>query len=604
MRNRVAQKLGFSGTMLLMVLGTATLTSSLRAQQQPPAARGRMEGMVLRENTTEPIYGAKVTVTRVNGATGANVPTAGTLTTYLINPGAANAPLPPAPPPAGAAGGPPQQPQPTPIPPVVTDRAGKFVVPDLDEGAYRVSVSLNGYVKQEYGQHGFSGQGTTLTLTRGEAMKDMVVRLTRAGNIYGRITDDSGQPAAGVPMQLIKVSYNQGGMRTFQTAGTARTNDRGEYRLYWLTPGRYYLAAGTPQGPPSGSAPGGNPSPNESGDTYVFTYYPGTMDLSRATSIEVKPGSETAMDILVPKAQLFKISGHVSGGPNTPSPSAVGISLAFQTLTGGSAFIQMSQVYDPASGNFEMRNIVPGSYALQANAGTVTGRAPIEVVNADVTNVALDLSSGVTIAGKVQIEGGGALPSAPVRVQMRPIVKGASNFVGFAPGAQANAADGTFRLERVLTGEYRLLVLPVAGHYVKELRFDRSDALSASIELRESGTVPSIDVVLSPNVAQLEGVVSDEKSQPIAGVQAVLVPDRGRDRPELFKAGVTDQAGRFTMKDIAPGDYKLFAWEALDNFAYFDPDLIKQSESKGKAVHVEESAKLKVDTRVIPETAR
>jgi len=58
------------------------------------------------------------------------------------------------------------------------------------------------------------------------------------------------------------------------------------------------------------------------------------------------------------------------------------------------------------------------------------------------------------------------------------------------------------------------------------------------------------------------------------------------------------------MKDIAPGDYKLFAWEALDNFAYFDPDLIKQSEAKGKAVHVEESAKLKVDTRVIPETAR
>jgi len=76
------------------------------------------------------------------------------------------------------------------------------------------------------------------------------------------------------------------------------------------------------------------------------------MDLSRATSIEVKPGSETAMDILVPKAQLFKISGHVSGGPNTPSPSAVGISLAFQTLTGGSAFIQMSQVYDPATGLF------------------------------------------------------------------------------------------------------------------------------------------------------------------------------------------------------------------------------------------------------------
>jgi len=82
------------------------------------------------------------------------------------------------------------------------------------------------------------------------------------------------------------------------------------------------------------------------------------------------------MDFLVPKAQLYKISGHVSGGPNAPSPSAVGISLAFQTLTGGSAFIQMSQTYDPATGNFEMRNIVWFSYRTgTAIAPTFTRRA-------------------------------------------------------------------------------------------------------------------------------------------------------------------------------------------------------------------------------------
>jgi len=216
-----AENLRLGGTVLRTVAVMTTLTASLLAQQQPPNVRGRMEGIVLRENTTEPISGAKVTVTRVNAATGAAVPTAGTLTTYLINPNP-NAPLPPAPPQAGAPGAPPQaQQQPTPIPPVTTDRSGKFVIPDLEEGAYRIAVTLNGYVKQEYGQRGSSGQGTTLTLTRGEAMKDLVVRMTRAGNINGRITDDSGLPASGVPLQLIKVSYNQAGIRTFQTAGTA-----------------------------------------------------------------------------------------------------------------------------------------------------------------------------------------------------------------------------------------------------------------------------------------------------------------------------------------------------------------------------------------------
>jgi len=572
------------------------------AQQQPQTVRGRIEGTVLREGTTEPLSGAKVTVTRVNASTGAALPTAGTITTYLINP-SPNVPLPPAPPAAGAPGGPPPS-QPLPIPPAMTDRSGRFVVPDLDEGTYRVVVTLNGFVRQEYGQRAFAGQGTTLTLARGEVLKDLTVRMTRAGNVNGRVTDDAGQPAAGVPLQLIKVTYNQAGLRTFQQAGTARTNDRGEYRLYWITPGRYYLAAGTPQGPPSGTGPGGAPTPNDTSDTYVFTYYPGTTDITRATPIEVKAGGELVTDFLVARQQLYKISGRIAGAGNTQGPSAVGISLAFQTMTGGSAFIQMSQTYDSATGNFEMRNLVPGSYVLQANAGAATARAAIEVSNSDITNLILTLSGGVNIAGKVQVEGG-ALPTAPVRVQLRPFVRGVSHFVGFAPTGQASAGDGTFAIERVLAGEYRATVPPVAGHYVKELRFERTDALNSPIELSDSGSaVPVIEVLLSRNVAQIDGVVTDDKLQPMQGVQAVLVPDRNRERAELFKAATTDQAGRFNMRDVAPGDYKLFAWESLDSFGYFDPDLLRRAESLGKAVHVDEGAKINVDTKVIPENSR
>jgi 5-hydroxyisourate hydrolase-like protein (transthyretin family) len=572
----------------------------LLAQQQPQTLRGRIEGTVLREGTTEPVSGAKVTVTRVNASTGATLPTAGTITTYLIN-ASPNVTLPNAPPPGGAPAAPPQ---PLPIPSVTTDRSGKFVVPDLEDGAYRVVVTLNGYVKQEYGQRAFTGQGTTLTLARGEVLKDLVVRITRAGNVNGRVTDDTGQPAPGVPLQLIKVTYNQAGLRTFQQAGQARTNDRGEYRLYWITPGRYYLAAGTPPGPPSGTGPGGGPTPNDTSDTYVFMYYPGTTDLTRATPVEVKAGSELAMDFLAARQQLYKISGRIVGAGNTAGPSAVGISLAFQTMTGGSAFFQMSQTYDAATGNFEMRNIVPGSYALQANAGTATARTPVEVVNGDVTNLILTLSGGVNIAGKVQVEGGGPMPSAPVRVQLRPFVKGVSHFVGFSPAGQANAADGTFGIERVLAGEYRATVQPGAGHYVKELRFDRSDALNSPIELAESASPPLIEVLLSKNVAQIDGVVTDDKGQSVQGVQAVLIPERNRERTELFKSATTDQAGRFNMRDVAPGDYKLFAWEALDNFGYFDPELLRRSDALGKAVRVDESARLNVDIRVIPESSR
>jgi len=163
---------------------TATLAGFALAQQQPQAVtpKGRMEGTVLREGTTEPVSGAKVTVTRLN-AQGAAVPVAGTVNTFLINP-TANVPFPPGPnpngPPAGQTPPPPPAPQPPPIPSVLTDRAGKFVVPDLDEGTYRIAVTLNGYVRMEYGQRAFGGQGTALRLGKGETLKDMVVRLIMA----------------------------------------------------------------------------------------------------------------------------------------------------------------------------------------------------------------------------------------------------------------------------------------------------------------------------------------------------------------------------------------------------------------------------------------
>jgi len=597
-----------------MKLLALTFAFLLLPQQQPqtPVVKGKMEGMVLREGTTDPVTGAKVTVTRVNASTGAALPTAGTINTFLINP-SPNVGLPgiQGPPPgAQAPGAPPQQPvQPAPIPTVTTDRDGKFVVPDLDEGSYRLVVTLNGYVKQEYGQRSFTGQGSMLTLTKGETMKDLVVRMTRAANVTGRIADENGLPASGVVVRLIKATYNVQGIRLYQQAGTARTNDRGEYRLYWMTPGRYYLVAGTPPGITPGADPGGVPSPNETPDPYTFTYYPGTTDQARAMLIELKAGAEIPMDFTVPRAQLYKISGRIAAapavvnGPNGPTPAAVGLSLGFLRLEGGSGFIQMSQSYDPATGNFELRNVVPGSYALQANGGTATARAVVDVVNADLSNVVLTLSGGVNITGKLQMAGAAPLPPTPVRIQLRPYLKGVTHFVGFVPAAPTSTVDGTFRLDRVLAGEYRASAT-VAGHYVKELRFDNQDALNSTIQITgDASAGPAIDVLLSPNVAQIDGIVSDDRNRALPGVQVVLVPNQNRDRADLFKSATSDQAGRYNMRDVAPGDYKLFAWESLDGSEFFDADFLKQYEVLGKSVHVDESAKLAVDTKVIPAAA-
>jgi len=56
----------------------------------------------------------------------------------------------------------------------------------------------------------------------------------------------------------------------------------------------------------------------------------------------------------------------------------------------------------------------------------------------------------------------------------------------------------------------------------------------------------------------------------------VLVPDAPRrERLMLFKTTTADTMGHFSITGIAPGEYKLFAWEQIEESAYQDPEFLK-----------------------------
>jgi len=90
-----------------------------------------------------------------------------------------------------------------------------------------------------------------------------------------------------------------------------------------------------------------------------------------------------------------------------------------------------------------------------------------------------------------------------------------------------------------------------------------------------------------------------DRFAPAKGAQLVLVPDHSRHRVELFKTTVTDQNGRFSIRNVAPGDYKLYAWEAIEPYSWFDPDVLKLYEQSAQPVHLTESARQTVDPRLI-----
>ncbi len=579
-------------------LAVFILTSMGQAPVPPGPPSGRIEGTVFRSGNNEPLRGARVTLTRINSSTGTAINILGGGTSTSIN-----SPGNPTPTPgvgfsgrggAGIVPSPAQAPPPDllPIPPVLTDAQGHFALTELEPGTYRLSIASNGYVRQEYGQRIFPGQGTLLNLASGQIIRDLVVHLTQTGTVSGRITDTNGQLAVAVPVRLLKLVYNAIGQKTFQDGGTTSANDRGEYRVFWVTPGRYFVAAGVPPGPAGTS----NSGPNDPQDRYSLTFFPGVADSTRASMIEVQSGGEAAADFSVPPLQLFHVRGKVSDSTGLP-PSSISVSFAYQTITGQTGAYSIGQSYDSTTGNFDVPNLIPGTYIVQITAATVE-RATIEVVSANVENLSFVMGSGAVVPGHMRVDGPGAslrLGADRVRVQLRGID------VGLIVSHNTVEPDGSFRIESISPADYRAVVtnLPVEL-YAKEVRLGGIDLMNQTIRVTAGTPIAgTVEVLLSPNVSQIDGSVLDERGQPIPGILAVLVPDRNRDHTELFKTATTDQTGHYAIRGIPPGDYKLFAWETLESFGYFDPELLKQSESQGKAIHINESSKLNQDIRSI-----
>ena len=73
-----------------------------------------------------------------------------------------------------------------------------------------------------------------------------------------------------------------------------------------------------------------------------------------------------------------------------------------------------------------------------------------------------------------------------------------------------------------------------------------------------------------------------------------------RERLETFRFATTDQAGRFTIASLSPGDYRVFSWESMELNAYYDPEFVKPYEPRGVLVHLTESGSATADVKMIP----
>ncbi len=460
----------------------------------------------------------------------------------------------------------------------ITDAAGSFEIGDLPAGDYSLVVAREGFVPPNVNG---KIKRQRVTLAAAEEKREVIVRLTPLTVIAGRILDEDGDPIQRVEVQAMDYQYTASG-RQLSTRGSATTNDLGEYRIFDLNPGRYYVKAGS-----TGMM-------YRSDESFAPAYYPGTADASAATAVEAAAGQTAqGIDVTLHATRLAHIRGRVM---NPGSNLTVGL-----IEVGERGGTSTTSIDDP-KGKFELRGVLPGSYILIAH-GTIAeqhfgAHLPIQVGSADLEGIELHLLPPVEIAGQIRMEGKTGAKMSRLNVQLQE-----EGHAGQSIAEGEPKEDGSFVLEGVEPGVYHVSVSAPEELYLKAVRWSDRDVMQSGLDLTQGAAGSGLVVVMSANGGQIDGVVEDDQSAPMAGATVALVPADAKRPKALFKAALTGPNGHFRIPGIAPGSYKLFAFEDADsNRVMYDSDFWRPFDSQGQSMEISEGGKESVQLKAIKPT--
>ena len=130
--------------------------------------------------------------------------------------------------------------------------------------------------------------------------------------------------------------------------------------------------------------------------------------------------------------------------------------------------------------------------------------------------------------------------------------------------------------------------------------FNGTDVLGKEITI-EGAQDQILDVVFEAPAGSVTGIVRDAKGDPFADATVVLLPsaDRRQGMP-ASSVVLTDKDGRFSFARVAPGDYSLFAWDAVPANAYRNADWLREYEVLATRVTVRKGTNSNINLSIIP----
>jgi hypothetical protein len=472
---------------------------------------------------------------------------------------------------------------------MLTAADGKFRFEGIRQSQINLTVRKPGFFSEQELQQGAPYLNPSIHV--GPEMPPVILKLVPEGVIYGRVTAPDGEPIQNLPVRLLYGALTEG-ERNWQQRGGGQTNDEGDFRLFGLLPGIYYLVVGPlaspmPPGRPGDSAPQG----------YGATYYGGGSDVESAAPITLTPGKQMRADLSLSPEPFHQISGLVVGAP-PGMPVNVQLSTPDgQTVPGGVRTNPQSEAF--------MASVPSGSYVLKATlqgkGGLLGAGSQPLTVTGDMAGIRLDVGPTAIVPITVEIRSTRNIEPAQYQnadqfVNVQLTLQGSLMRRMFTSALEGPPEARSLAIRNVEPGTYKVRIRPNGPWYVESARRGPTNLLTDSLSIETGNVGAPIEINLRDDSAALKGVVFS-KGQPAQGV-VILISDSSAQRAITLPVAPT---GEFQIRDLPPGDYRAIAFDRVNDLEYANPEAMRAFSASMQSVRLapngEVTLKLELQTR-------
>lgn len=452
-----------------------------------------------------------------------------------------------------------------------TDPNGHFELKGVPAGTYNVQAFAPALVASSNNPLS-SRPGRVVNLSDDEIVDGVDLTLQPGGVITGRVTDVDGNPLILEYVRIFSLDDSNRRESIYLPYNYMfSTDDRGEYRIFGLPPGRYLASVGV-------DANAANTRLNM-GSTYLQqTFYPDATDQAKATPIELGAGSEASgIDITVGKpTKGFTVRGKIVDA-STGKPVA-GLAYgygAYEPQRNYLSSYSSTSLTSNARGEFSIEGLTPGQYAAFAappqDSDIYSELGNFTIADGDVSGVVIKVHQGTTVTGHVILEGADGLSNAPRLSDVR--IAAFLQSPKVAPrGYQVRiATDGSFRVSGMPSGLINFSISPPAPKGLTFGRIER-DGVAQTINLERDDTVrqmnalrvgegeeiSGVNIVLSYGTGSIRGQVQiDGGELPPNTAMFVMVRRMESNDQAGIRNPTPDLRGRFYIDGLPSGEYEL-----------------------------------------------